>query len=170
LLVWIEKQLGRMAWLFSLLGTMSVVVLMTVTVIAVFWRYVLNSPIFGIEDVSTMTLSVVVAAAVAYSAHQNGHVSVNVISLITGRRITRCTDVLARFLSITMIGLATYALFSVGSCGLECGQTTNNITIVHTPFYYILGFSMGSYTLLLLTQLLVGCLHWDGSDPNEAFD
>ena len=79
MLKWMEKQLGRLAGLFSLIGAISIIALMSVTVVAVFWRYILNSPIFGIEDISTMTLTVVVAASVAYAAYQNAHVSVNVI-------------------------------------------------------------------------------------------
>ena len=170
MLKWMENQLGRLAGLFSLIGAISIIALMSVTVVAVFWRYILNSPIFGIEDISTMTLTVVVAAAIAYAAHQNAHVSVNVIKFFCGRAVTRITDAVTRILCIAMIALATYALFKNGSCGLECGQTTNNISIDHTPFYYMLGVSMGSYTLLLVVQLLVGFVHWNGNDPNEAID
>jgi len=170
MLIWMENQLGRLAGLFSLIGAISVIALMSVTLVAVFWRYVLNSPIFGIEDISTMMLTVVVAASIAYAAHQNSHVSVNIITFFCGRPVTRITDAITRVLCIAMIALATYALFKNGSCGLECGQTTNNISIVHTPFYYMLGVSMGSYTFLLVVQLFVGFVHWNGNDPNEALD
>ena len=166
----IGTQLGRLTQLFSILGAISVLVLMSVTVVAVFWRYILNSPIFGIEDVSTMTLTVVAATAVAYAAHQNAHVSVNIITILSGRSVTRFTDATSRILCISMLALATYALFSKGSCGLECGQTTNNITIVHTPFYYMLGLSMASYTLLMLLHLILGFYNWNGVDPNEVVD
>ena len=42
----------------------ALAVLVGFTVVAVFWRYALNDPIFGVEDVSTMALTIVVSAAI----------------------------------------------------------------------------------------------------------
>ena len=169
-LAWIESQLGRLAGLFAMLGGIALGGLMLTTVVAVFWRYVLNDPIFGLEDVSTMALTVVVAAAVAFGAHHKAHVGINVIKFFAGRTTTRLTDLLARSVSFSIVGLSTYAVFTKGSCGLECGAITNNLSIVHTPFYYVLGFALLSYTLLLLVQLLMGLAYWNGEDPNEPVD
>lgn len=163
-----EAALDLAAGLFAVLGGIALALLMAITVVAVGARYALNDPIFGIEDVSTMGLTIVVAAAIAYGAHHGAHISVNVISGVAGRRVTRLTDVLARALSVAILGVATYALFKHGACGLPCGAITNNLGIVHTPFYYALGAAMGLYTLLLAVQLGIGLLHWDApEDPNE---
>ncbi len=169
-LIWAEKQLGRLAGLLAIVGGVSIVALMAITMIGVFWRYALNNPIFGIEDVSTMALTIVVAASVAYGAHHQSHVSVNIITMVAGRRVTRATDALARALGATMLGIASYALFTKGGCGLPCGAITNNLSIVHTPFYYVLAVAIGSYALLLLVHLLIGLAHWSGVDPNEDRD
>lgn len=169
-LAWADRQLGRFASGLAVAGGVALVALMLITVIAVFWRYALNDPIFGIEDVSTMTLTVVVAASVAYGAHHRAHVSVNVISMIFGRKVRRYTDLGARILGLGIVGTASYALFIKGGCGLPCGAITNNLTIVHTPFYYILSMAMGSYAALLGVQALTGLAHWSGTDPNEADD
>jgi hypothetical protein len=78
--------------------------------------------------------------------------------------------VLARLLGIAIVGFATWALFKKGACGLPCGAITNNLSIVHTPFYYILGVAMGSYAILLILHLLIGFAHWSGEDPNADAD
>lgn len=169
-LIWAEKQLGHLAGLLAVVGGISIVALMAITMVGVFWRYVFNDPIFGIEDVSTMALSIVVAASVAYGAHHQSHVSVNIITIVAGRKVTRVTDVVARAMGVAMLGIAAYALFTKGGCGLPCGALTNNISIVHTPFYYVLSVAVGSYCLLMLVHLLVGLAHWSGDDPNEARD
>ena len=59
----VERGLHWIAGLFALAGGLALGVLGAVTGVSVFWRYVLNDPIFGIEDVSTMALTVVVAGA-----------------------------------------------------------------------------------------------------------
>lgn len=165
-----EKQLGRLAGLFAVAGGVAIVALMATTVVAVFARRVMNDPIFGIEDVSAMALTVVVAAAVAYGAHHHAHVSVNVIKMVAGRRMTRVTDLVVRVLGLAVIGIAAYAMFAKGGCGLPCGQITNNLSIVHTPFYYFLGVALASYAALLAVHLLIGLVHWNDEDPNEAID
>lgn len=58
-LSWFDTQLGRLAGLFAIAGAVGITVLLGVTVVAVFWRYALNAPIFGIEDISIVTLTIV---------------------------------------------------------------------------------------------------------------
>ena len=79
-LILAQQQLGYLAGLFAIVGGLAIIALMLITVVAVFSRYILNDPIFGIEDVSTMALTIVVGAAVAYGAQHQVHVSVNIIT------------------------------------------------------------------------------------------
>lgn len=162
-----QGRLDKHSQLIAALGGAALVALVAVTVVAVFWRYILNSPIFGIEDVSTMTLTVVVAASVAYGAHKQAHVGVNIIGFAFSRRVTRVTDLAARTLTFAIAAIAGYALFAKGSCGLPCGHITSNLAIPHPPFYFVLGAAMLSYAAVLLFQIAVGIANWTGEDPNE---
>ena len=86
---------------------------------------------FGISDLSVVTLTVVAGGAVAYGARHNAHVSVNVISLVAGRKVTRWTDAIMRALTIAIAGLATYALFAK-ACGIEKACITNNFSKIYS--------------------------------------
>jgi len=169
-LILIDRGLGWLARGFAVAGGVALVVLMAVTVVSVFWRYVLNDPIFGIEDISTMTLTIVVACGVAYGAIHGAHISVNVLSMVAGRRATRVTDLLVRGLGAFIVGYAAWGLVEKGSCGLPCGAITSNLGIGHPPFYMVLALAMGSYAVLLATQFRIGLAHWRGEDPNEVAD
>lgn len=166
----IDKGLGFLSGLLAFAGSVFLVLLVAVTVVAVFARYFLNDPIFGIEDVSSMVLTVVVAAAIAYGARHGAHVSVNVVGLFAGRGVTRFTDVAARLLGALVAGGAAYALFVKGSCGFKCGAFTPNIEIMHQPFYYALSIAMALYALQLIAHLAIGLVHFGGEDPNEISD
>lgn len=166
----LEKGLGYVAGLFAIVGAIALLVLAVVTGVSVFYRYILRAPIFGIEDVTTMSLTVIVASAIAWAAVQRGHVSVNIITMVTGRRVTRVIDALGRLVTCAMLVFASYALFVKGSCGMPCGAMTSNLGIIHTPFYYVLGLAMGFYALLVTTHFLIGLAHWSGDDPNEVAD
>ena len=160
-----------MAGLLAVVGSAAVIVLVAVTVVAVFWRYIHNDPIFGIEDLSTMALTVVVAGSIAYGATRGAHVNVNVIGYVAGRAVTRWTDVAVRLLGIATIGFAAYALAVKGSCGIRCGSFTANLFIVHQPFYYALALGMAFYAGLLAVQLGIGMLHFSAEvDPHAPID
>ncbi|PSL20045.1 TRAP transporter small permease [Shimia abyssi] len=165
-----ENALAAIASLFAIAGGLALVVLVAITGVSVFYRYVLRAPIFGIEDLSTMSLTVIVAASVAWTAIHKGHVSVNIITIFAGRAFTRFTDAIGRLLAFAMMAFASYALFVKGSCGMPCGAMTSNLGIIHTPFYYVLGLAMGFFAALILTHLIIGLLHWSGDDPNEVAD
>ncbi len=165
-----EAYCGRVGGAFAVVGGIALVILLAVTVAEVFWRYVLNNSLLWAEDLATMSLAVVVAAAVAYGAQEGAHVCVNLIARVAGRRLTRVTDAVARLLSVAVTGTAAYALFVHGSCGAACGAATPSVSISHTPFYYTLGASLAAYGLLLASQLLLGFATWHGDDPNEPAD
>ena len=163
----IENSLRHVAGFFAAVGGVALLMLAAITVLAVFWRYVLRSPIFGAEDIATMTLTVIVASAVAYGAQWQAHVSVNVISMMAGRKITRITDAVARILNSLTLTFAACALFKKGSCGTACGAVTSNLVIPHQLFYYILVAALGFYACLHLVHFCIGLAHWSGTDPNE---
>ncbi len=170
LLAAIDEQLGRLAGLFALAGAVGIVMLLGVTVVAVFWRYMLNAPIFGIEDLSIVTLSVVSAGSVAYGGRKGAHVSINLLSYVAGRHVTRVTDAVMRFAVAAISLLAAYALVTK-ACGLEKACITSNLAIEHRPFFFVLAAAMGLYGLNMAVHLLIGLAHWaDRCDPNEVED
>ena len=167
-LTFIDKQLGRLAGLFAVAGSLGILVLLGVTVVAVFWRYMLNAPIFGIEDISIVTLTIVAAGSVAYGARHGAHVAINIISGLFGRRVLRVTDAVMRCLVAAICLLSAYALV-VKACGIEKACITSNLSVEHQPFFYVLAAAMALIGLHALVQLLMGLMAWnDAADPNEA--
>lgn len=167
----LEKAVAFLAAVAAIIGGMALAFLTGVTVISVFWRYALRDPIFGIEDLSTMSLVVLVACAIVWSATRGGHVSVDLLGWFIGRKGMRFTDVLARGLSCGMLLVASYALFKKGACGMPCGAMTSNLSIIHTPYYYALGIAMAIFGALMALQLVAGLMAWNtAKDPNPIGD
>ncbi|WP_342078647.1 TRAP transporter small permease [Yoonia sp. SS1-5] len=163
-----QRLLDQFGHLFVLVGAIGILVLLALTAIGVFWRYVLNDPIFGLQDLVSMTSAVVVACAVAYGAISNTHITVNIMPAHFGRPVRRVTDVVARGIGVTVLGLSAFALVKKAGCGLACGQITGNLNIAHGPFYLTLAAAMGFFALYQLVQLWAGLMHWRDEDPNEA--
>ena len=151
-----------------MIGGAAVVFLVGLTVVSVVWRYILNDPLFGITDISRMSLAVIVMGALAYGGRRGGFVHVDILAAVGGRRVTRFTDVAVRLAGIVILTLATYGLREEARCGFECGEFTDNLEIVHTPFYWMLTIAMATYALMLVCELAIGLMEFDAErDPFE---
>jgi TRAP-type C4-dicarboxylate transport system permease small subunit len=160
--------IDRAARWLAVLGGIAVIALVAITAVAVFFRYVVNDPIFGINDLSRMVLLVIVAGAVPYGGRAGAHVSVDVLGMFGGRAVTRWTDVVVRLLGIVIACFATYGLVKQGLCGVRCGHFTPNLAIPFLPFYMLLALSVGGYALVLLVELIAGLDNFGASeDPSE---
>ena len=138
----------------SITGGIALLLLLGITVAEVVARHLLRASLLGAEDLATMSLTVLVAAAVVFAAQEGGHVSVDLIRRLGGSRARQAADVLARLLGVGATAVAAAALFAKGGCGLECGDVTGSLAIVHTPFYYALGASLATWSLLLTSRMI----------------
>ena len=157
--------LRRLTAAFAIAGGVALFLLLGVTVAEVVGRHLFGASLLGTEDLATMGLTVLVAAAVVCAAREGGHVSVDLIGRFAGSRVTAAVDVVARLLGTGVTALTALALFAKGGCGFECGEVTGTIAIVHTPFYYALGACMTTCSLLLASRLIRGGAACDDDDP-----
>lgn len=162
------RWIDRISRVLAVVGGVTTVALVVLTVVAVFFRYVLNNPIFGIDDLSQVALSVVVAGSIAYGARAGAHVHVDILGMVGGRKVTRYTDVFVRAVGAVIVGLTAYGLVDQGLCGMRCGNFTPNLTIPHLPFYMLLAAAMAIYAAILVAELIIGLIHFRADeDPNE---
>lgn len=135
-----------------------------ITVVDVTMRYVFNSPIFGAEDFSSLSLSLVVAMAIAYSGRTGGQVSVELFVSHMSPRITRWTDFTVRVLSIAMLVIMGWRLIISGIDASKYGEASFALLIPFEPFFYILAGSMFLYALVLAVEIIV---HFNGDGPDQ---
>lgn len=160
----VDRAVG---WL-ARVGSVTMVALVVLTGVGVFFRYVVNDPINGLGDILSLTLSVTVACSLAYGGRVGAHVAVDVLGMVGGRKVTRWTDTLVRVLGIFIICFAVYALIKNGLCGILCGYLTPSLAIPHAPFYYFLAFGLSVYAVVLLAELIAGLRHFSRDvDPSE---
>tara|TARA_B110000438_G_C15769376_1_gene631153 strand:- start:996 stop:1511 length:516 start_codon:yes stop_codon:yes gene_type:complete len=125
-----------------------------VTVIAVIFRYVFNSPIFGADDFNQMLLMAAVAFGVAYSGRKGGQVVVEILSVISGQKTIRWTDIFARLLGVIMISILVWVLIESGINAAEYGETTRSLEITLQPFFWLLAFGMALYGIVLFIEMI----------------
>lgn len=168
-LSWADRQFEQLARLFAVIGGAAVFALMIVTVVAVIWRYFLNRPIFGIEDLSVLALTIVAGASVAFGDRRDAHISVDVISYFLGEKARRFTDLAMRAAVVLITGLASYAL-AVNACGIEKACVTGNLSIEQRPYYYFLSAAFAFLTAQAALRLLTEIFGVAGGAGNRAGD
>lgn len=165
----LDRCLGLCTQVFFWLGGIAVVLLVLLTVTAVFWRYALNDPIFGVEDASMLLLILVAAASVVVGARSGSHVSIDIGDNWIGPRARAAMDAVMRLLTVGILGLACYALIDK-ACGPERACITSNLNVAHRPFYYTLAAAMAVVAIgeaLALCRAIIGDA---GNGSHEAAD
>jgi TRAP-type C4-dicarboxylate transport system permease small subunit len=135
-------------------GGGALIGLALVIVAAVTFRYVFNSPIFGADDFNQMLLVTTVAFGVAHSGRTGGQVVVEILTIVTGSKIIRWTDILVKLLGVLMMCLLVWVLIESGINAAEYGETTNSLEITLQPFFWLLAFGMALYGVVLLFEMV----------------
>lgn len=161
-----DRALRWLSGALAVVGSLSIVGLMGITLVAVIWRYWFRAPISGTGDFSQMTLILVAGAAVAYGARHQAHVSVDLIAPL-GRQVTRVTDIVMRALTLFIMALSVYALMDK-ACGMERACITSTLSIEHRPFYWYLAVTMAVYAAQVAVHLGIGIATFQGEDPTEV--
>ena len=135
-------------------GGAALIGLSLITVTAVIFRYIFNSPIFGADDFNQMFLMATVAFGVAYSGRKGGQVVVEILTVVSGPTFTRRTDIFVKLLGFVMMCVLTWVLVESGINAAEYGETTRSLEITLQPFFWLLAFGMALYGFVLLFEMV----------------
>ena len=135
-------------------GGAMLIGLALVTVIAVIFRYAFNSPIFGADDFNQMLLMGTVACGIGYSGRKGGQVVVEILSVISGQKVMRWTDIFAKLLGVIMLSFLVWVLIESGINAAEYGETTRSLEITLQPFFWLLAAGIALYCIVLFVEMI----------------
>ena len=150
-----ERYVDKLSGMFggcvrflALVSGLLLMSLMVLTVAAVSLRKA-NHPIFGAQDISEAGLIAVVFFAMAYSGWTGGHIAVDLIGNVIKGRALQMLDVGVRLVCGLFFVVVTWMSVVHGLDALEYGDGFNLLPIPHWPFYFIVAFGSGLFTLVL---------------------
>lgn len=152
----LEKLSAAVDGVVRLLAIVSGVILMclmTLTVVAVALRKV-NQPILGTQDLSEAGLILVVFCAMAYSGWTGGHIAVDLIGTALRQRTLELMDFGVRLVSGLFFAVVAWMSVVHGLDALEFGEGFNLLPIQHWPFYFMIAFGSGLFSLVLIVLAL----------------
>jgi TRAP-type C4-dicarboxylate transport system permease small subunit len=136
-------------------GGVVLAALMTVIIIDVTGRYLLNWPLFGALDLSTVLLVLAVACAIGYGGRTGAHVTADMVSTLVGPRFEFYSGIAVKIVATAIVSLWSWRLFVTGNVARRLGESTQLLNIPFEPIYKALSFGVGIYALVLAIETIV---------------
>lgn len=146
--------LGRLLTLAATLSGLALLALMLLVTISVVFRYVLNEPILGSQEITQIGMAVVVMLAMPFAAHTDQHIRVDVLDPFIGRSGRYIGDLASRFLSIVVLGFVVWKTWGKFLDAIEYDDVTNMLEIPLWIAYIAIVTGFSTYTLVLFVQLV----------------
>ena len=145
--VW--RKLGAASKWMSYLGVASLLVMMLITAADVFARYVFNSPILGVFELTEFLVLILVFSFIAYTQAEGGHISVDFVVARFPKRVRRAVELFNRAVCLGLMAMIAYMSFLRALELREVGETSLNLGIPDYPF-----------VLFLVLGCLVACVEY----------
>jgi TRAP-type C4-dicarboxylate transport system permease small subunit len=136
-------------------GGIVLATLMAVIIVDVTGRYMLNWPLFGSLDLSTVLLVLAVACAIGYGGRTGAHVTADMVSTLVGPRFEFYSGVAVKIGAIAIVSVWSWRLFVTGNVARRLGESTQLLNIPFEPVYKALAFGVGIYALVLAIETIV---------------
>jgi len=140
----------RFAATLSGLALFGVMLIVTVSVI---FRYVLNAPILGSQELIQIGMGVVVMLAMPYTALTGKHIQVDILDNHLGKTGRFAADLLARAVGIYVLWLLIGKAWEKMWDAIEFGDVTNMIEVPIWIAYAAIVFGMGFFALVMVLQI-----------------
>ena len=95
-------------------GGIVLATLMAVIIVDVTGRYMLNWPLFGSLDLSTVLLVLAVACAIGYGGRTGAHVTADMVSTLVGPRFEFYSGVAVKIGATAIVSVWSWRLFVTG--------------------------------------------------------
>ncbi len=141
------RNVSRAIDIWAGFSGVSLLLLVLLTGLGVFFRYVLNMPINGLRDISQMLLLCCVSGAIPLAGKRGSHVSVDLLNLSFSPQLQKWLAIIVAVGCCALLMTLLFAMQRQASCGFRCGQFTPDLAIPFWPMYVILGIGFLLYLL-----------------------
>src|SRR5690606_34021535 len=133
----------------TLSGVAAAVLLLLVllTVADVSFRYFLGQPIFGAHEMTQVLMLAIVLLSLAACEMKGGHIRVDVLDGVLGRRGRRACDLLTALLSVATLGVMAHRAALRSLDAYEYEDASSFLEIPLWPHYALIAFGIGAYAL-----------------------
>ena len=134
----LSHKLGRFSSLLAYLGAFALFVMMALTTADVVGRYLFNTPILGVFELTEFLVLILIFSFLAYTQSHKSHVSVELLVNRLPGKIQVYIEIVDHVVCLLLMALITWMGFDKALELLEVGEASPNLGIPDYPFVFFL--------------------------------
>ena len=143
----------RILYAASLASGLALFGLMILVSVSVFFRYALNSPLLGSQEIIQLGMVFVVMLAMPYTALTEKHIRVDILDSLLGRIGAIICDTVGRILGVVVLGMLVRKSWDKMLDAYEYEDVTNMIELPIWTAYAAICVGMALYVCVLILQM-----------------
>lgn len=148
----IDKAISAIVRFLALLAGLVLLWLMVLTVVAVVMRKAVQSPILGVDDLSEVSLLLLVFLSMAYCGRTQGHIYVDLIAGLVRAGVLRLLDVIVQLVGGAVLMFIAWNTIGRAIEALSQNEATNLLFLPLYPFYLVVAIGFALYAAVLIVQ------------------
>lgn len=143
----------RLISLSAILGSVALIIEVIVILIDVIGR-ALGKPLFGSQDLITMTMVILVFGGMALCDRKGGHIAVDLMERHYPRAFNRAIDIFSALLGAVIFGFIAWAVYDSSKLSQMLNLSTNLLRLPKAWFQWALcGFALVTALGMLIRAL-----------------
>jgi TRAP-type C4-dicarboxylate transport system permease small subunit len=142
---------GRVTTWLARIAAFILAVLAVVTFCDVFARYFFNAPFTFTVELTELSMGLIVYLAVGYTTHEEGHITVDIVTLRLTDRFRAIVAMLTNAVALAFLSVMVWRLWLRAEFLFQKGDVT---PIWHQPIWPV-AFVMAAGSVFLLTGVLL---------------
>jgi TRAP-type transport system small permease protein len=150
-----SKKFDQATLVLAALASLGLLFMVVVIATSVIMRYIVGSPLLGVNEIVQLVSVAVVMLALPYCTDQGAHVRVDVLDNAIGAGGRWFGDVISRVLSGFVLSILVWRSGWKAVDAWEFDDVTNMLGLPIWPFYALIALGIGLCVLVLAEQLLL---------------
>lgn len=138
-----REPYGVLERLLAALSALPVAIVVIVTVMDVFARYLFSAPLRGSMEIIEFAMALIIFTALPLITRKRQHVSVSIVDGLFKGHAARCKLVLCDLLSVGALALLSWRLWVQGIDDMEAGAATEVLALPNAPLDFSLAALAG---------------------------
>lgn len=160
---YVTRMLDGLVSLSSIVGTLALIFIIIVTLVDVTGR-LFGVPLSGAQDLSEMTMVVVVFGGMALCDKQGGNISVDIFEDKFSEKMNYCLNIIGWLIGCAIFSAIGYTMIGAAEMSRLLNLSSNILGLPKEPFQYAVAFFAFLTALAMFARVVTAFLNpWNHS-------
>ena len=161
----------RLARLVALIGLSGLIILSLMTIADVLMRWLFNSPIYGVIDLSAVAMAVIIAACMPAALAEKNHIVIRLAGGLGGRRVNAVLEAFGQSVMFAVFAIMVWQFWIFVAQTKAAGTTTYILAIPLWPWWglatVLLTLCLPVHAVVVMRELVAAVRGTDSMAESE---